>query len=104
MSEVGEETEGRDPLVGGGAVDFCENVRSSRSPSNDYEWSEVPGLGLPAMAGLDSRVANENKSAGFEIVVLDDMFVVFDELCDGLVLGLLDLSSDVLEIFVSLRR
>ena len=50
------------------------------------------------MAGLDTRVPNEDESTKLEVVVLDGMLVVLDELCDGLVPGFLDLLSDPLEV------
>ena len=37
------------------------------------------------MAVLDAGVANKNEGAGLEVVVLDDILLVLDELCNRLV-------------------
>lgn len=52
------------------------------------------------MAVLDVGVANKNEGAGLEVIVLDDILLILDELCNRLVSCLLDLSPNLLEVLL----
>ena len=53
------------------------------------------------MASLDAGVANKNEVSRFEVVVLDNVFVVLDEVCNGLVSRFLYFLSNVFEVLFS---